>query len=320
MRTLPRFGARDGGRRWLQGQRRLLLAGRALATRRVLAVRAGRRIGALVGLALAISGAVSGHELWIEPGSFRPQPGELLPLRLRLGGDGKVEPVPRRAQRIEEFYLQGPAGRTPVLGAEGTDPAGVVRLAVPGLYAIGYRGRFAALELPAEKFEAYLKEEGLDKIIARRRELGESARPGRERYARSLKALLVAGDGKREGVDQPLGLPLELVPETDPFAPSPADEPLRFRLLLFGEPLDGALVKVFPLGAPEPVTSARSDGAGRLALAFSGGGPWLLTAVHMERAGEGAQADWESWWTSLTFAREPEGSGPPVAPWTPPVP
>lgn len=46
-------------------------------------------------------------------------------------------------------------------------------------------------------FAAYLKEEGLNWVIAEREKRGESGKPSRESYAKYAKAILVVGDERR---------------------------------------------------------------------------------------------------------------------------
>jgi hypothetical protein len=204
-----------------------------------------------------------------------------------------------------------------------------VRVPDGGAAWIVFENAPARIELPAEKFEAYLREEGLDAIVARRAQRGESGRPAREAYARCAKALLRPGGAARADdagvLLAPAGLRLELAPEDDPaalaFGADGAD--LRVRLLFGGAPLAGALVKATLLAEPSPAGDAptpavalpfsapvatglraRTDADGRVVLRLPRGGAWLVTAVHMQAAeGEGAAAaDYESWWASLTFA------------------
>ena len=94
----------------------------------------------------------------------------------------------------------GGAGATDVAGREGDDPAGTVVVPVSGLHVIGYHSKHSSVTLEAPKFEAYLKEEGLERVSALRRERGESGKPGREIFSRCAKALVLGGAGGRGGV------------------------------------------------------------------------------------------------------------------------
>jgi len=244
--------------------------------------------------------AVSAHDLWIEPGSYRPRVGEAVTVALAVGEEWKGEPVARNVPRIVRFWAAGPVGEIPVLGTHGSVPAGSLQVDRPGLHVVAYRSNNAFLEQPADEFEAHLSKEGLEAFSAERARRGESARPSRELYSRAIKCLLAAGGDSGGSLDRPLGLTLELVAETDPYRAAPGDE-MTVRLLYLGEPLAGAQVEAIPAAAPRGKQVARSDALGRVRFRLAGRGAWLVKAVHMRCAEDPAEADWESFWASLTF-------------------
>ena len=140
--------------------------------------------------------------------------------------------------------IVGPSGERPVLGRDGMDPAGLVRLDAPGIWFVGYRSRPSAVELAPEKFEQYLREEGLEHIIQERVARKETLLPVRERFSRSVKSLLrYGGDQAVQGYDRALGMTLEFVLEADPARASGGRVPVR--LLRDGRPLPGALVVAY---------------------------------------------------------------------------
>jgi uncharacterized GH25 family protein len=244
--------------------------------------------------------ALAAHDMWIEPGSFRPRPGETVTIALSVGEDWNGEPVARNVPRIVRFWAEGPGGEIPVLGTHGSVPAGSFQVGQPGLHVVAYRSNNAYLEQPAAEFEAHLKKEGLEAFIAERARRGESAKASRELYSRAIKSLLAAGGDSLGRLDRPLGLTLELVAETDPYR-APLGGEMVVRLLYQGEPLDGAQVEAIPAAAPESRQVARSDPSGRIRFRLDRKGAWLVKAIHMRRAKDPAEADWESFWASLTF-------------------
>jgi hypothetical protein len=277
--------------------------------RRPRALAAAAAVAGAIAAALAVPRPAAAHDFWLAPESFTPAAGAVLGVGLRVGEGFVGEPVARNPQRIVRFALvdlAGETGESAAAGLPGWEPAGRVRPSGPGLHAVVYESRFAAIALEAEKFTAYLREEGLEAVIAARAAAGAGAEPGRERYARSAKALLAvrpAGGAAPApaAADRPLGLPLELVAQGDPTRLAPGAE-LAVRLRFRGEPLAGALVVA--LSPPPRVRqAARSDAAGRVRFRLDRAGPWLVKAVHMVPAAGGEPAaDWESHWASLTFA------------------
>lgn len=252
-------------------------------------------------LLLALLGAASlrAHDFWIEPSTFRPAPGQRVTVRLRVADHFPGDPFPRNSARIERFAVLGDGAEAAIQGAEGVDPAGYM-VATPGLKILIYDSNHASVELAAEKFEHHLAEQGLEKISELRRKNGRSASPGREIYSRCAKALVAVGNGPGEGYDRRAGLPLELVPEKNPFLLKPGEE-LSLRLLYQGKPLAGAWVQARNPRRAEESVSGRTDQQGRLRLRLASGGFWLVKAVHMVPAPKESGADWESFWASLTF-------------------
>jgi uncharacterized GH25 family protein len=261
---------------------------------------AGRRAARCVmvaALALLLSDAARAHDFWIEPSTFHPQPGETVSVGLRVGQDFVGDPVPRLSSAIEQFFVRQGGGEQSIDGADNIDPAGLLRADGQTTAVIGYSSTGAFIELPAQKFEDYLRLYGLEQIVDERAGRGESAEPGRERFYRYAKALLT-GAGPSPAATQPLPLTYEIVPDDDPT--------LRFgafdgRILYDGEPLAGALVQALLQGDPSVRLSVRSDSQGAFSFDLPRAGVWLVKSVHMVRGGLFSDADWESLWASLTF-------------------
>lgn len=237
------------------------------------------------------------HDFWIQPSTHRVRPGELVKVRLMVGEGGRGEGLKRNPDRFLRFAAFTGAGEVPLAGLDGADPAGFLRPSVEGSYTLIYTGKPSRVELPAAKFESYLREEGLDQIAAARRAAGQSGMPGRERFIRSAKALLQVGEGRGDW-DRSCGLPLEFLPEADPLALKPGDA-FPLRLLLGGKALADQLVVAI---AEDGVSwRTRTDAAGRCRITLPRGGRWILKAVHMAPVTDDPTVDWESLWASLTF-------------------
>ena len=260
-----------------------------------------RRLGVLVVAAIALSRApVFAHEAWIEPTTFSPEPGQIVGVRLRVGVDFLGDSLPRDPGLLNQFVFVDAAGRKPVVGRPGDDPAGFLRVAMPGLVVIGYHSKPSAVELAAEKFNQYLKEEGLDAVAALRARRNETGAAARELFSRCAKSLVLSGSPSEAQGDRLLGFTLELVAERNPYAIR-AGEDLPLRLTYQNRPLAGALVVAMNRLNPAEKLAARTDNDGRVRFRLRPGGMWLVKAVHMIQAPAGTNAEWESLWASLTF-------------------
>ena len=97
-----------------------------------------------------------------------------MSLRLRVGQDLLGDPLLLDPSLVNQFVVQDADGLRPVVRRDGRDPAGLVRLATPGVLVIGYRSNPSAIEMAADKFNQYLKEEGLDAVSAQRARRNET--------------------------------------------------------------------------------------------------------------------------------------------------
>jgi hypothetical protein len=264
-----------------------------------------RHASAIIALAilLAPAPAVLAHEFWIEPTTFLPDDGKIVGIRARVGDGVLGDPVPRDPALLERLVVDTGTGPAPVVGRDGGDPAGLLRIATGGLHVVGYLGKPTPIQIPADTFNAYLKDEGLDEVIAERARRGATQAGARELFTRCAKTLLQAGPARPDQRDRVLGFPLELVAQANPYTLARGGE-LSVTLLYRGRPLPGALVTAIRRKTGERLP-ARSDALGRARFVFPADGAWLITTVHMTAPPRGTKADWVSYWASLTFELQP---------------
>jgi uncharacterized GH25 family protein len=250
---------------------------------------------------LLMSGArLLAHDMWIEPAKFWPDAGEIVGVKLRVGQDLLGDPLPRDPSLFSQFFVEDREGRKPVVGRDGANPAGFLRVATPGLMIIGYRSNASSVDMTAEKFNQYLKEEGLDTVAATRARRNETGAKVHELFSRCAKSLLLSGSAGEGQGDHNLGFTLELVAERNPYSIR-AGEELPVRLTYENRPLTGALVVAMNRLNPSEKLSARTGTDGRVRFRLHPGGMWLIKSVHMVPAPSGSNAEWASYWASLTF-------------------
>ena len=283
----------------------------------------------MVGIILVSTTALA-RELWLEAGSFRLQPGQTAAVH-PLIGDGFVgRPWAAAGPKVLRLIRYGPTptdttDRTPLRRDEDdatpTSPAdtanSVFFFGKPGTHLVLLRTASVFVELPADQFNAYLREQGLDYAQKLRQENEETTKPGREAYSRYAKALVQVGEpalvaaAADSACRHNYGLPLEFVPDQNPYRLA-ADKAFTVRVLRYGKPAFGVAVQVWqrqPGGLPATHYTTRANQSGRILLRLSGPGPYLLSTVDMRPAPARlrTRADWQSTWATLTFA------GPPAA-------
>ncbi len=252
------------------------------------------------------------HEFWL---TLTPTANGGLELRAWVGENFSGEP--RMFYRDKTLRLEqlAPSGRRAPLYPTAADStaAVLVQLSEAGTHAVVFEGSPKRIVLDSAKFHSYLREDGMEHIIAERAQRGELAAPGRELYSRHCMVLIHRGatppaptlpatwlQGPNAALD------LQLVPDVNPLSLRPGQSltgVLQFR----GRPCAGAKVVAWQRrGETAHRIVARTDASGRVSLTLDQPGSWMVSVVHMARLSptEAArdQADWRSYWGNLTFA------------------
>ena len=245
------------------------------------------------------------HEFWMLPKSFAVASGGATALTLAVGENAQGDPVAFSAALVVSLrhYSLGQSldlrGRVPADRALAELPVVLPRA---GTHLIALDTNPSQIVLPADKFHAYLHDEGLDFVIKKREAAGTATSPGRERYRRNLKTLLQAGGVSDATYSVRTGQRLEIVPLANPSDPSGA-EGLGLQILFDGKPLANALVKAWQKrGGQTLIIRTRTDTQGNAAVTFPWPGAWMLSVVHMVAVTDSEDHDWDSYWANLTFA------------------
>jgi uncharacterized GH25 family protein len=243
------------------------------------------------------------HDYWIEPDNFSPPVGKAVAVRVFVGDHFNREAERPFQKKLTVSLRLVSAVKTVdlrTLGQEGKIPLTEVLCPDQGSYWVALERAPVGITLAADKFNRYLEDERLTAIREERKRAKEDGRPGRERYSRYLKCLLRAGGTGDATWEKVLGHRLEIVLLADPHAATGGM--LKVRLLFEGKPLPNvALFALCKEGkqVTEQKLATAADGTAEVKLL--GKGIWLLRLVHMRRCAGRADADWESFWTSLTF-------------------
>lgn len=254
---------------------------------------------------LAVS-PVAAHDYWLVPETFTPKDGANVPVRMYVGEALKPEQeVAYSAKKTATVRLVTAKGAAKVQEQQdGAKPAFAFKMEGQGTAVLRVDRDWSSITLKADKFTAYLKEEGLDSIVKARAAANESDADGKERYRRCLKTIVHAGGKPDDTPTKPVGQVLEIVPAKNPFTLKAGDE-LPLVVLFEDKPLAGLKVTAYHRDGDTLTDAAvTTDKDGKAALKLPKAGVWVVRAVHMRRVAEKnptPAADWESFWASATF-------------------
>lgn len=257
-----------------------------------------------LGSLLVVSSMVlNAHDMYLMPSGFRPSKDTLLTIGIHTGDSFPDSDVAGKLDKLDNPRLLWNGGSAPITNfhSEKQRNVGEVRVPVSGTLIIAASTRPTLIELEPPKFLSYLKEEGLTNAIEWRDRHSESSKPGKERYSKYAKSLVVAGQSD-EFFRHRVGYIIEIIPEADPAALNAAGQ-LPIQVLFRGKPAADLQIETSWAGAAgvKTVIVGRTDANGRLRVPVSGVGRWRIHTIRMERCADTAAADWESFWASLTF-------------------
>ena len=185
------------------------------------------------------------HDLYIKMETYFLQPNQEATLSLYNGTFEKSENIITRDRMLDaSVVVQG--NRTAINPDQWTDRDSTIsQLAFTtgeaGTYVAGVSTKERNIALTAEKFNDYLRHDGVLDMLEQRTTdslLGQDAVEG---YQKHVKAVYQVGDTKTDDWNTVLGYPIEFVPQANPYEKYNG-ETLAVQLLLAGEPLSNQLV------------------------------------------------------------------------------
>jgi len=269
-------------------------------------------------LSAGFSTVCAAHDFWVQPDDYWVQPDAPTPITLQVGHGPYRQRSPIPLGRITRFEAITPNGAHldlrrrlhPGDGAEDGD----VQLAAPGTYLLVLEtDNRAQSHLPALRFNDYLRVEGLTPALEQRTRTDRMDTDGSECYSRRAKVIVQVGNpipraNAQRLITEPIGLPLEIVPEVNPYAePRPAALPVR--VLYEGRLLGNALVKLTQLEHDAaPFETHLTDTAGRAVFHLPNEGTWLLNVIWTRPLSRTRETDFETVFSSLSFGFPPARS------------
>ena len=246
------------------------------------------------------------HEFWLAPAPAPQKLGETVPLRLEVGeffeGDAAGFSISRTA-RMRHYTAKSQQDLKTFLSPGAPEAEVLFSLDTKGHHLFAFDSEPLTISLSADRFHAYLHDEGLDFVKTLREKEGTASQPGRERYRRNVKTLILVDAAVNTDRTYALttGQRLELTPQQNPFALR-RGQTLGLKVAFDGKPLGSALVKAWhKRNGQLLVIRARTTADGTVTLDLPFTGAWMLSVVHMVPATDPTDADWDSYWGNLSF-------------------
>lgn len=185
------------------------------------------------------------HDLYIRMDSYFLKPNQKATLNLYNGTFEKSENLITR-DRMLDASLVFNGNRYPIDPSQWTDKDSTITQFIfdpieVGTYVAGVSTKARNIKLTAEKFNDYLKHDGVLDMIEQRKNENSLDQDAVESYEKHVKAIFQVGDERTDDWKTVLGYPIEFIPQENPYEKY-AGETLKVQLLLDGKPLANQLV------------------------------------------------------------------------------
>ncbi|MEO1486148.1 MAG: DUF4198 domain-containing protein [Bacteroidota bacterium] len=187
----------------------------------------------------------SSHDLYLKMESYLLQPNQKATLNLYNGTFEKSENIITRDRMLDASFVA--LGKRIAIqpNAWQDQDSTITQLSFntgeAGTYVVGVSTKARNIELTADKFNDYLKHDGVLDMLKAREKNNVLDHDAVESYQKHVKAIYQVGDVKTDDWKTVLGYPIEFVPETNPYEKY-SGETLTVKLLLDGKPLPNQLV------------------------------------------------------------------------------
>lgn len=251
-------------------------------------------------LLLFLSLPLWAHECWIACQKYILKVGDTLQLSLHVGENFEPERWKGKIKWLKSIAGKQEKDLLPLLDTANSNLAYLPTQEGTQLIALQSYPKFIRLE--AEKFTAYLKEDGLEDVLAWRTQNKEEAKEGTELYERCNKTLFQVGKTKTQAYKKILGLPLEIILLQNPYN---QPEKLTVKLLFQGKPLPQHLLKIWHREAGKTtLQDLKTNEKGMVTFDLKKTGNYMLSSVKMVAHNKPEEAQWHSYWANFTFGNE----------------
>ena len=240
------------------------------------------------------------HDTWLLPDQPKVDAGQPVTFAITSGMAFPAEETAIDDERVARSAVRLAGAQEPFAGQREGERAlhlSVV-LARTGIATAWVELRPRSIELTPDQVSHYVEEIGAPAEVLARWQAMPEPRRWREAYRKHTKTFVRVGEAAEDrSWSEPVGSPVELVPEQDPTALTAGDE-LTILLLRGGAPAAGANVALVHAGGERAVVRA-TDAGGRVTFPLARAGWYLIRSTHL-RPADAADLEWEADFATLT--------------------
>jgi len=244
------------------------------------------------------------HEFWLMPSKFKLKIGQSINLQLFVGEDFMGDIWGNRKKRLLKLthLTEGNKGDLTSIALKSDSLPIPLKFETEGTHLLTMESKNSFIALEADKFNDYLKEDGIENIYELRQKQGQLKQPSKELYRRCAKTLIQVGNKYSDIFKKNTQMPLEIIPLNNPYQMK-AGEAISIKVLFNNQPLKNKMVVAWHKTATQKTThrKLKTDANGALQIKLDKAGYWMISTVHMEEVKNNPEANYQSYWGNLTF-------------------
>ncbi len=247
--------------------------------------------------------SVFAHEYVMLAYQFVVKKGEKLEIHLFVADGFNIElERPMQSAITKTFNLISESGSINLLSELENGSLPILNRTVDfeGLGLLTMQRDYAEITMDNEKFKSYLKEDNIENITINEIDKTEQ----KERYTRYLKTLVQSNPKKNDTIYKTIaGHKFEIILLENAYLKKEGDS-LKAKVLFNGKPLQNKVLTARNRegNKASTVQYSRTDLNGICNFKLDRTGDWFLHATHMIASEDKKAADWESFWTTFSFA------------------
>ncbi|HYF66768.1 MAG TPA: DUF4198 domain-containing protein [Ohtaekwangia sp.] len=250
---------------------------------------------------LAFSLGVIQNEMWLMPDKFvYTANGDTCRIKLLSGESftGQLAEVEKKKIAGIEWVNDGKKQDiTSLLNEKEKQLA--FRLPHEGTYKVVLKVSDQSIGYDPETFNQLLKDYDLGEVMYARETKGETNKPGEVLQSSSHTVLIQSGTKVDQSISTS-GLPVEILPDKNPYALKLGDE-IKFTILYNKKPLFGARVKIWNrYNNRTTLQHIYTEKDGTITTHLSSPGPWMISVVKMDAHDQG-NTQWKTYNANLVF-------------------
>jgi hypothetical protein len=241
-----------------------------------------RCLGLLLLISLAETEKLCSQDVWLRPDKYFYEVGDTAHVLFASGEDFIARPFLPTGNEIELLELQSKESTSDVKSLVGTNERQPLNFLLPkeGYHFLFYKTS-RSQSMTADEFNEFLKQYGLDEIIADRKTKNELAKSAAIRARNTIQLAFRVGKSEGQGWNQVSGLPIEIIPDKNPQTLKRGDR-IEFTIYENGSPAFGVRVKIWNRWDKRTtIQNIYTEKNGTVTTTISNPGDWMVTVVKM---------------------------------------